>query len=89
MAKHGNSVSKLGILLILFAFGALLGGAASDVFFTPLVAQPPVCEYNECDDGWFGGSCEHNEHGATGCIKTPKDNWFDGCQTYACGKTGN
>ena len=94
MARHGISVLKLGTFLVLFGLGASIGGAASDTLLTPLVAQDeeddePFCEMDECDDGWFGGSCEENEDGNTGCDKETNTLWFDGCRTYVCGEDPN
>lgn len=84
MAKHENPFFKLGILLILFATGGLIGGAATGVFTPSPVAASVACEQDECDDGWFGGDCEQNDGHDTGCDHTDTSFWFDGCETYVC-----
>ncbi len=88
MAKRGSSALKLGILFGLFALGGLVGAVADRAFPTVTVmAQAPNggCEEDECDDGWFGGSCEANVGQRTGCDKVDTAFWFDGCTTYSCG----
>ena len=81
-----SKVIATGLLLLLFAVGGLLGGAAAGVSSTGIaVAQAPACEADECDDGWFGGSCEANDGQETGCDVIERGWWFDGCETYSCG----
>jgi len=86
MAEHSKLlIPKLGILLVLFVVGTLVGGVVSEALYPDGLKASEFCEQDECDDGWFGGSCEDNVGHNTGCNKTHKSLWFDGCETYVCG----